>query len=558
MLEEIRIKNLGVIPESVLSFTPGLNILTGETGAGKTMVLTALGLLLGKKAEPGIVRTGATTLTVEGCWNTQQLTVLEQILDTGAVIEDDNLYINRTVTNENKSRLVVGGKTTPLSVITGFKDNLIRIHGQADQIKLKTPAAQREALDRYIGSGSGELYNEYKTVYQDWKTTQKNLDQTKENQVALTREYDYLVNVLNDYETVKPVQGETETLQQEETLLKNLKPLTEKLSEAYDQLDKIILPPLYTVLDLLTTTTNYTPALIPATEMVDTTVTLLNETRTEITSQLSDIDETDLQKIDTIQERLYELQKLAKKYGNGDIETAIEFWEETQKRAEQINPETNNLDLLTEKVNQTLKKLTTLGDQLTKIRTQHAVLLEKAVNKELDDLAMSGTKLVVQVTPQNTPTLTGFDEVTFLIKTPGEKEGKLLTKTASGGELSRIMLALEITLADPESTPTYIFDEVDAGIGGQTATKIGEKLAKLSETAQVIAVTHLAQVAAFADNHLVVTKTTTDTEVTTKVSPVADATRVVELARLLSGSDSDTAKAHAVELLSEADQTKTW
>ena len=558
MLEEIRIKNLGVIPESVLSFTPGLNILTGETGAGKTMVLTALGLLLGKKAEPGIVRTGATTLTVEGCWNTQQLTVLEQILDTGAVIEDDNLYINRTVTNENKSRLVVGGKTTPLSVITGFKDNLIRIHGQADQIKLKTPAAQREALDRYIGSGYGELYNEYKTVYQDWKTTQKNLDQTKENQVALTREYDYLVNVLNDYETVKPVQGETETLQQEETLLKNLKPLTEKLSEAYDQLDKIILPPLYTVLDLLTTTTNYTPALIPATEMVDTTVTLLNETRTEITSQLSDIDETDLQKIDTIQERLYELQKLAKKYGNGDIETAIEFWEETQKRAEQINPETNNLDLLTEKVNQTLKKLTTLGDQLTKIRTQHAVLLEKAVNKELDDLAMSGTKLVVQVTPQNTPTLTGFDEVAFLIKTPGEKEGKLLTKTASGGELSRIMLALEITLADPESTPTYIFDEVDAGIGGQTATKIGEKLAKLSETAQVIAVTHLAQVAAFADNHLVVTKTTTDTEVTTKVSPVADATRVVELARLLSGSDSDTAKAHAVELLSEADQTKTW
>lgn len=558
MLEEIRIKNLGVIPESVLSFTPGLNILTGETGAGKTMVLTALGLLLGKKAEPGIVRTGATTLTVEGCWNTQQLTVLEQILDTGAVIEDDNLYINRTVTNENKSRLVVGGKTTPLSVITGFKDNLIRIHGQADQIKLKTPAAQREALDRYIGSGYGELYNEYKTVYQDWKTTQKNLDQTKENQVALTREYDYLVNVLNDYETVKPVQGETETLQQEETLLKNLKPLTEKLSEAYDQLDKIILPPLYTVLDLLTTTTNYTPALIPTTEMVDTTVTLLNETRTEITSQLSDIDETDLQKIDTIQERLYELQKLAKKYGNGDIETAIEFWEETQKRAEQINPETNNLDVLTEKVNQTLKKLTTLGDQLTKIRTQHAVLLEKAVNKELDDLAMSGTKLVVQVTPQNTPTLTGFDEVAFLIKTPGEKEGKLLTKTASGGELSRIMLALEITLADPESTPTYIFDEVDAGIGGQTATKIGEKLAKLSETAQVIAVTHLAQVAAFADNHMVVTKTTTDTEVTTKVSPVADATRVVELARLLSGSDSDTAKAHAVELLSEAEQTKTW
>ena len=558
MLEEIRIKNLGVIPESVLSFTPGLNILTGETGAGKTMVLTALGLLLGKKAEPGIVRTGATTLTVEGCWNTQQLTVLEQILDTGAVIEDDNLYINRTVTNENKSRLVVGGKTTPLSVITGFKDNLIRIHGQADQIKLKTPAAQREALDRYIGSGYGELYNEYKTVYQDWKTTQKQLDQTKENQVALTREYDYLVNVLNDYETVKPVQGETETLQQEETLLKNFKPLTEKLSEAYDQLDKIILPPLYTVLDLLTTTTNYTPALIPTAEMVDTAVTLLNKTRTEITSQLADIDETDLQKIDTIQERLYELQKLAKKYGNGDIETAIEFWEETQKRAEQINPETNNLDLLTEKVNQTLKKLTTLGDQLTKIRTQHAVLLEKAVNKELDDLAMSGTKLVVQVTPQNTPTLTGFDEVAFLIKTPGEKEGKLLTKTASGGELSRIMLALEITLADPESTPTYIFDEVDAGIGGQTATKIGEKLAKLSETAQVIAVTHLAQVAAFADNHMVVTKTTTDTEVTTKVSPVADSTRVVELARLLSGSDSDTAKAHAVELLSEAEQTKTW
>lgn len=558
MLEEIRIKNLGVIPESVLSFTPGLNILTGETGAGKTMVLTALGLLLGKKAEPGIVRTGATTLTVEGCWNTQQLTVLEQILDTGAVIEDDNLYINRTVTNENKSRLVVGGKTTPLSVITGFKDNLIRIHGQADQIKLKTPAAQREALDRYIGSGYGELYNEYKTVYQDWKTTQKQLDQTKENQVALTREYDYLVNVLNDYETVKPVQGETETLQQEETLLKNFKPLTEKLSEAYDQLDKIILPPLYTVLDLLTTTTNYTPALIPTAEMVDTAVTLLNETRTEITSQLADIDETDLQKIDTIQERLYELQKLAKKYGNGDIETAIEFWEETQKRAEQINPETNNLDVLTEKVNQTLKKLTTLGDQLTKIRTQHAVLLEKAVNRELDDLAMSGTKLVVQVTPQNTPTLTGFDEVAFLIKTPGEKEGKLLTKTASGGELSRIMLALEITLADPESTPTYIFDEVDAGIGGQTATKIGEKLAKLSETAQVIAVTHLAQVAAFADNHMVVTKTTTDTEVTTKVSPVADSTRVVELARLLSGSDSDTAKAHAVELLSEAEQTKTW
>lgn len=562
MLEEINISNLGVIEKATLSFSPGLNVITGETGAGKTMVLTALGLLLGKKSDPTIVRVGANNLSVEGCWNVKNVPQVEEILETGAVLEDDNsLYINRTVTREGKSRIVVGGKTTPSTVLSTFSESLVRIHGQSDQIRLRNTNAQREALDSYIGAKYDGLLEKYADQYATYRKLTAKLKEVRANQTSLTREYEFLKNVVEEYETVAPQPGEDEALKQEALTLSNVETLTTAVAEALNymvdedsgQFD--VSSAVASAAKTLHNVTEYDPTLTPTVNDIETALDLLRESTSTLNSYLENADVDSLQRLEEINTRLMVLKTFIKKYGV-TLEDVLVFCAESAERLKELDPSTNNVDVLEEQVNSSYQELKKLGGLITKLRTNNATVLSKAVNAELEDLAMGGTKLTVSVTPTENFTATGCDDVVFMISLPGSGL-KPLNKSASGGELSRIMLALEIVIADPNSTSTFVYDEVDAGIGGGVAIKIGEKLAQLSSKAQVIVVSHLAQVAAFADNQLKVVKNVSGDSVVTSVVQLDYDERVEELARMLSGLDqSESGKAHALEMLDNAKKLK--
>jgi DNA repair protein RecN (Recombination protein N) len=565
MLEEINIENLGVIQRATLEFAPGLNVITGETGAGKTMVLTALGLLLGKRSDASIVREGTGHASVEGCWNLEGRNIISAIQETGAVLEEDvNLFINRTVHATGKNRIVVGGKTTPASVLSGFAEGLVSIHGQADQIRLKTPAAQRDALDKYAGQKLVEIKGRYRDAYKEAKRLKELLDDVKKNSAHRSREYELYKQALEDFEKVRPEAGEDDKLKSEINTLTHIETIREGATEAYGSLvqeeyDSVgvdVLGALSQAARALSGIAEYDPELAALLEQAENVRVEAQELSSALSSYLSNIDEDALSRLAESQERLAAVNSIIRKYGS-TLDEAMNYWAEAEEKVNALNPENNDIETLETECVAAHKELMEVATELHKTREEAAKKLTEAVNEELAGLAMAGNKLVIKVTMTDTPTSHGADEIAFLLKTPGSSDPRPIGKTASGGELSRIMLALEVVLADPSTTATFVYDEVDAGVGGAVALEIGKRLARLARDAQVIVVSHLAQVAAFADNHLKVKKTASDAFVSTDVQVLEPEARITELARLLSGlEDSETGRAHALELLELAQQSK--
>lgn len=563
MLEEISIKNLGVIQEAKLSFTPGFTAITGETGAGKTMVLSALGLLLGKRSDASIVRHGTLFTSVEGCWNVAGLPILPTIEETGAVIEDGLIYINRTVHADGKSRAVIGGKTTPAASLALVGEGLVNIHGQSDQMRLKNPTAQREALDSYAGVKLNTKLENYQTLYNQWRTITKKVKDVQTNMVARQREYEELTHAIAEINAVQPVHGEDETLLNEANRLTNVELLKEATSTALNKINNEedftipgIQETIVEVVKQLNSVVEYDEQLKELHELAESIEINLNELSNQLSNYVNSIDLDALVRLNEIQERRAALNILTRKYGP-TLENVINYWQEAETKIEDLNPENSSLETLQKELNETLTKLKTQASEITQIRKKAATELSTAVNIELEGLAMAGSKLAVHVNTLNTYTNYGADEIAFMMKTPGAAEARPLAKTASGGEMSRIMLSIEVVLADPEATPTFVFDEVDSGVGGATAIEIGKRLAKLAKEAQVIVVTHLPQVAAFADNHLRVLKTNGESFVSTDIIQLNDEEKVEEIARMLSGlSSSDSGKTHALELLDMAQSYK--
>jgi DNA repair protein RecN (Recombination protein N) len=557
MLEEISIHNLGVISHTRLPFTKGLTVITGETGAGKTMVLTALQLLLGKRSDPSIVRHGKEFTSIEGCWNVSGLQVLPNILETGAVIEDDQLFINRTVHADGKSRAVLGGKTTPASVLAKIGGGLVNIHGQSDQIRLKSSNAQLDALDRYAGELLNETLKKYVDTFSEWKQLTKTIKDVKMNAVARQREFDDLTVAVEEISKVNPTVNEDDTLKKEISTLVNIDALKNSAVEALTAIDPEdyeatnVLSQLGIAVKVLQNTAEYDPIMQEAYTKAETVLTEAQELSGMLHSYLNNLDDDSLTRLDEAQERLSELNRLIRKYGV-TINDVLEYWQNADEKLIQLNPETNNIQILENQFKDLDKTLHDLAQSVTVLRKNAAKSLVEKVNKELAGLAMAGNKLVIEIT-DSSYTNTGKDEINFMLQMPGATNPRPISKAASGGELSRIMLALEVVLANPEITPTFIFDEVDSGVGGSTAIEIGKRLSSLATEAQVIVVTHLPQVAAYADNHLRVQKSSTDTFTETSVEQLSFDERLEELARMLSGmQNSETGRAHAAELLEHA------
>lgn len=554
MITEIYIRDLGVIREARLPFKPGLNVLTGETGAGKTMVLTALGLLLGERADAGAVRAGTTQTLVEGRWSDIPQAVLTRVHEAGTGLDDGELLANRSVSNEGKSRASIGGVSVPVGLLGEIGSQLVVVHGQADQIRLKSAAAQREALDSFAKNEN--LLDEYREQFQSWKSAERTLEEVLNNKAANAQELAGLTKDLEEIEKLSPKAGEDVELADLANRMANLEALRQAATIAHEAL--------YSELDAADANTLLTQARRALEHQSNDSVLdglakklldvgyQVSEVAAELSGYLASLEQDSELSLDEVQQRRAALNSVIRKHG-ASLEDVFTFSESASKRILDLDDSDERVEQLRAHLDSSFDRMKSLSALLTQSRTTAASALAAEVNLELAGLAMAGAELVVSVEALGDFSIHGADQVAFGLKSYAGAEPRPIAKGASGGELSRIMLALEVVLAKGQQTPTFIFDEVDAGVGGAAAIEVGKRLARLSKDAQVIVVTHLAQVAAFADNHHRVLKSNNGDVTESDVETLVGEARQAELARMLSGmADSATAREHAAELMSLA------
>lgn len=573
MFEEITISDLGVITSAQVRLHPGLTVLSGETGAGKTMVLTGLDLLLGGKADPATVRTGAQAAVVEGRVVVPAGSpVLSRAEEAGAALDDDGgLLLVRTVGASTdgaagRSRAHLGGRSVPASVLGELAESLVTVHGQQDQARLRSPAHQREALDAFAGAAHGEVLVAYRAAWARRAAVQAQIDDLTARRQELAREAELLRLGLAEVERVAPQPGEDVALAQEVERLAHAEDLRAAAAGAHGALagdedgagiEGSAAGVVEQARRLLDAGGAHDARLAALTERVREAGYLLADVATELASYLQDL-QADPLRLEAAQARRAELAALTRSYGE-DVEAVLRWADEGSRRLLEIDGGDERLTALAAQREALDAEIAGLAARIGMARREAAARLAETVSAELAGLAMAGASLEVRVDDAPEPGPHGGDLVEMLLVAHQGAPARPLGKGASGGELSRVMLALEVALATSpdagEHRPgTFVFDEVDAGVGGRAATEVGRRLAVLAQGAQVLVVTHLAQVAAFADRHLVVTKTRGDVVTASDVREVAGEDRVRELARMLSGQeDSGTARAHAAELLEAAD-----
>jgi DNA repair protein RecN (Recombination protein N) len=566
VIEEISIRDLGVIGEARLPLGPGLTVLTGETGAGKTMVVTALNLLLGERGDSGAVRSGSAQAVVEGRWQVESDgAVAHRVRDAGGDVDvapdgRADLVLGRSVGSDGRSRATVGGRAAPIGVLAELAPHLVVVHGQSEQIRLKSAAAQREALDRFAGAPLAAVLGDYQEAFQRWQTDRGELDVLVAERDRRTREADDLRVAMAEIEAASPQRGEDATLAEQAERLTNLEDLRLAATEAREAVSAqlgdggdatSLVDAARRALDRVVA---HDPALSPIAEQLAAASFALAEISGSLSSYLGSLDADGGRELEVIQERRAVLNGLVRRYGP-TLDDVVDYLESGSTRLLELDGDADRIALLEAEVEADLARVHELAGELSALRQDAARRLEDAVSTELRALAMPDARLTIDVAEREL-SLTGRDQVTILLQPHPGAEPRPLAKGASGGELSRVMLAIEVVLAGSDPVPTFVFDEVDAGVGGASATEIGRRLARLAETAQVIVVTHLAQVAAYSTNHLVVEKGTDGSVTTSNVRLVHADDRAAEMARLLSGSpDSEHALAHARELLEQAHGT---
>jgi DNA repair protein RecN len=576
MIETISIENLGVIAQAELPLGPGLTALTGETGAGKTMVLTSLKLLLGSKADPAIVRAGTQRCVVEGAFALEEDAKCIQIAqEAGCEIEDDLLLASRVVPATGRSRAHLGGRAVPASVLGQVGSRLVSIHGQADQLRLRTAAAQRRALDAVGGSEHEQLCRQYSSCYRAWNQARQDLETWREQALAREGEIAGLRHALEQLEALDPKPGEDQALAEEASRLENLDLLRSGAAQAANAIsgDELnddvanVIALVSVARRSLENAADHDSRLASLMPRLNEVAALTSDLAMELTDYLSDLD-ADPDRLAWVHERREQLRRGCLEIGGlgqvfANVDELLAFGQHCAARLAQLDGPLDREAELVAEVERTGKELKTVAKRLSQARTKLAKLLSQQVSAELEGLMMRGAKLQVRLNPLEQPGPTGMEEVELLLRAHPGAAALPLEKGASGGELSRIMLALEVVLAQHTATKrhTFVFDEIDAGVGGRAAVEIGRRLAALARHHQVIVVTHLAQVAAWAQTQLVVVKQVgqaSNEATTTAVETVSGPERVRELARMLSGqSDSQTALRHAEELLEQANMAQS-
>ena len=560
MIHEISIRDLGVIQSATLTLTPGFTAVTGETGAGKTMVVSALGLLLGDRADSGVVRHGAERANVSGRWSITDPVVRERVEELGGVFDDDELTVTRSVSSEGRSRVVVGGAATPVSSLSDLGDRLVAIHGQSEQLRLRSQSAQRESLDRFGGPAVRTLAADYHEVFQRWTVAIARRDSMTRDASERLREAAELREAVSTIESLSPIAGEDVALKAKADRLSNSEELRRASQEAHEALsaddaefDAVSL--LENARRALERVTSHDPAVETLLTQISEASIVVREAAQSVSTYAAGL-EIDGDDLEQVHERIAAINSLIRAYGP-TLDDVIALWSTASDRLFDLDRSDDALAELTVAIERDEAMLDDLATRLTAARTEAAERLSAAVTVELHALAMPNAEFVVRVAQQNGSEFFahGRDSVEMLMRPHPGGDPKPVTKTASGGELSRVMLAIEVVIAATDTVPTLVFDEVDAGVGGASAIEIGRRLAMLARTAQVIVVTHLPQVAAFATNHLRIVKDTSGAITESTITRLDGNDRVEEMARLLSGTpDSDNARAHATEMLNSANQ----
>ncbi|MFJ6216084.1 DNA repair protein RecN [Streptomyces sp. NPDC092296] len=571
----MRIRALGVIDDAVVELSPGFTAVTGETGAGKTMVVTSLGLLLGGRADPGLVRGGAGRAVVEGRISlAADAPAALRAVEAGAELDDGALLISRTVSAEGRSRAHVGGRAVPVGLLGELGEDLIAVHGQTDQQRLLKPARQRGALDRYAGAAVTGPLERYQAAYRRLREVTATLDELTTRARERAQEADLLRYGLEEVAAAEPRPGEDTELAAEAERLGHADALASAATLAHaalagDPADPesvdagTLVAQARRALDAVRT---HDPRLAALGDRLDEVGYLLADVAADLAGYADGLD-ADPARLAAVEERRAVLSQLVRKH-TGAKEGVAEVlrWAETAaQRLAELEGDDDRIGGLAAEREHLHTALGALAAELSAARHAAADRFAAAVTAELTELAMPHARVGFDVRQNDDPaglevggrTVAygpyGVDEVEVLLAPHPGAPPRPIAKGASGGELSRVMLAVEVVFAGADPVPTYLFDEVDAGVGGKAAVEIGRRLAKLAESAQVVVVTHLPQVAAFADRHLVVEKTSDGTVTRSGVKVLDDAGRVRELSRMLAGlEDSELGRAHAEELLAAA------
>ncbi len=577
VLAEMRIQGLGVIDDATLELHPGLTVVTGETGAGKTMVVTGLHLLSGGRADASRVRAGADRAVVEGRFETTTDSAAVKVAsDAGAEPDDDgSLIALRSVTADGRSRAHLGGRSVPNAVLSELADQVLAVHGQNDQLRLLRSGEQRAVLDRFAGDAVLPALTEYQRVREEWAEAVRELTERTERSRELAREADLLRHGLSEIDAVAPEPGEDEALVDEARRLADVDQLRETASGAQLALNGSPDgdPDAPGAVGLLGEARRRLggaedPVLRDLEPRLAEAAAVLADVGAELGGYLDRLD-ADPARLEQVLARQAELKQLTKKYA-ADVDGVLAWAEQARTKLAGMDTSEEALAALAARRDELAAQLAGHARAVSEARQNAAGRLAAAVTDELTGLAMPQARLEVVVQQKETDKNDtcalpvdgrllhagpdGVDEVELQLIAHSGAPALPIHKGASGGELSRVMLALEVVLADADTVPTLVFDEVDAGVGGRAAVEIGRRLARLAQTHQVVVVTHLAQVAAYADRHLVVDKGAVDGGLTrSDVRVVADEERVAELARMLAGLDStETGRAHAEELLDTA------
>jgi DNA repair protein RecN (Recombination protein N) len=597
MLEEVRITGLGVIEDALLELSPGFTALTGETGAGKTMVVTGLGLLFGGRADPARVRPGAQRASVEGRLRTDPRgKVAQQVEEAGGDLDEDGtLVLTRSVSGEGRSRAFAGGRSVPVSLLTYLADDLVAVHGQSDQQQLLKPGRQRESLDKFGGAVLTEVLADYQRAYNGHRKAHAELTEITTQARARAAEAAELRAGLTEIEKLNPVAGEAVALRAEDERLANADALHAAATTAHEALlgdptagndgaDAVTL--LGQARRALEAVRRHDREIDGVAERLTEAAYLLSEVAGELASYVQSLD-ADPARLAAVQDRRAALSRITRLYGPGgisahingspvpvdpgdwvqpdadagpepepepdDIAAVLDWARRAAARVTELDNDDEKIAALTVEEAELAAHVRELAARLTQLRTEAGERFARDVTEELTALAMPHARISVVLTPLDEPGPHGIDDVEIRLASNPGAPALPLHKGASGGELSRVMLAIEVVFAGADPVPTFVFDEVDAGVGGKAAVEIGRRLAKLARLAQVIVVTHLPQVAAFADNHLVVAKSSDGSITSTSVIRLDHEARVRELSRMLAGMEgSEFGQAHAAELLAMA------
>ena len=551
MLNELAVSQLGVIENARLEMAPGLTVITGETGAGKTMLLNALRALMGERIDPALVRPGAPQAQIEGLWlldpADQAVARAEQV---GALVNSGELLVVRTFNNKGRSRAVLGGTSVPAGLLAELVGSMVAIHGQSDQLRLRGQTQQREMLDQ--AGGHNETLTGYRAAYAEWLSVTTELAALDKTSLSDVQEAKNLQQALSAIDRIDPQIGEEDELPARIERLANAAELTSGVAAAQDNLVGVEAGQDGAVNQLdhtkrqLEQLARHDPQLGELSRRAGELAYLASDLAAEVADYGSRLD-LDPNALEAAQSRRAQINDLLRQHGP-TVASVLEWAEAARQRLAQLDTGPAQREALAKAATVATSQLEAAATQLSEARRQAAKHLATAIEAELAGLGMEKAQFAVAFTKTTSPKPDGFEEIEFLFSAHPDLPARPIAKGASGGELSRLMLALELVLAERGgvSPATLVFDEIDQGVAGRAAAQVGQRLARLAKHSQVVVVTHLPQVAAYGQVHLVVQKTGSRAG----IEQVSGPARQSEIARMLAGrEDSTSALAHASELL---------